>query len=396
MVSAPSVQYPSGLPTPDADALAHSQAVAQHIAAQIDANPDHAISFEQWMELALYAPGLGYYVSGTTKFGGSVPTGDFATAPELTPLFGHTLARQVQQVLDGCNSTRILEFGAGSGALADAVLSALVDAGRNVQYAILELSPDLRARQQQRLAHFGGRVEWLDTLPAEFIGCVLANEVLDAMPVNMLRRTNDASVSELFVARASIDDAAQPEFAWIERPASPRLQAVATDRLPAIAGYQSEINLRAEAWVRQMGEWLTRGAALLIDYGFPRHEYYHPQRDEGTLMCHFRHYTHAQPLVLPGLQDITAHVDFTAIADAALDGGLEVLGYTSQARFLLNAGLPDIMMAQSPDPQTLSAVQKLVSEAEMGELFKVMTIGRDLDVSYPLAGFATGDRRDRL
>src|SRR5690606_41637042 len=134
-------------------------------------------SFEQWMELALYAPGLGYYVSGTTKFGGSAPTGDFATAPELTPLFGHTLARQVQQVLDGCNSTRILEFGAGSGALADAVLSALVDAGRNVQYAILELSPDLRARQQQRLAHFGGRVEWLDTLPAEFIGCVLANEV---------------------------------------------------------------------------------------------------------------------------------------------------------------------------------------------------------------------------
>src|SRR5690625_4493404 len=165
MVSAPSVQYPSGLPTPDADALAHSQAVAQHIAAQIDANPDHAIPFEEWMELALYAPGLGYYVSGTPKFGGSAPTGDFATAPELIPLFGHTLARQVQHILDGCSSTGILEFGAGSGALAEAVMNALVDAGHNVQYAILELSPDVRARQQQRLAHCGERVEWLDTLP---------------------------------------------------------------------------------------------------------------------------------------------------------------------------------------------------------------------------------------
>jgi len=145
-----------------------------------------------------------------------------------------------------------------------------------------------------------------------------------------------------------------------------------------------------------MGEWLARGAALLIDYGFPRREYYHPQRTEGTLMCHFRHHAHDQPLILPGLQDITAHVDFTAMADAALDGGLDVLGYTSQARFLLNAGLPEIMMTQSPDPQTLSAVQKLVSEAEMGELFKVMAIGRGLDVTWPLAGFVRGDRRDSL
>lgn len=390
MISLPPVAFPAGLPQPGPDAAEHSHDVARHISRHIDRSPDDAISFEQWMDLALYAPGLGYYVSGTTKFGSGMPVGDFATAPELTPLFGHTVAGQVRQILEGCASHNVLEFGAGSGALAHAVLQALADAGVQANYFILEVSPDLRARQQQRLAGFGERVQWLDRLPDTFTGCVLANEVLDAMPVKLLQRETDGSLSELAVTRA------EDGFAWAARALDRDLQDLADSRLPAIAGYRSEINLRAEAWVRQMGEWLARGAALLIDYGFPRREYYHPQRTEGTLMCHFRHHAHDQPLILPGLQDITAHVDFTAVADAALDGGLDVLGYTSQARFLLNAGLPEIMMTQSPDPQTLSAVQKLVSEAEMGELFKVMAIGRGLDVTWPLAGFVRGDRRDSL
>src|SRR5690606_22939237 len=186
-----------------------------------------------------------------------------------------------------------------------------------------------------------------------------------------------------------------------ERPAGPDLAAALAERMPPLPGYRSEINLQAEAWVRQIGGWLKAGAALLIDYGFPRREYYHPQRSTGTLMCHFRHHSHDQALCLAGIQDITAHVDFTAMADAALAGGLDVLGYTSQARFLMNAGLPELLVASTrngTDPaaagRAMSAVQKLLSEAEMGELFKVLAIGRGIDA--PLMGFTRGDRRDRL
>ena len=390
MDSLPAVTHPSGLPSPGPDALEHSQRVAQHLAQHIHATPDNAIAFDEWMDLALYAPGLGYYVSGTTKLGGSQPVGDFATAPEMTPMFGYTVARQVAQILEGSQSSQILEFGAGSGALAEAVLDALHQSGLKPEYSILEVSPDLQARQKERLARFGDSVRWLQHLPDTFSGCVLANEVLDAMPVKIVRREHDNALSELYVTHG-------PEgFTWTTRPAQAKLHDALDAHLPTSTGYQSEINMRAQAWVRQMGSWLERGGALLIDYGFPRHEYYHPQRSEGTLMCHFRHHAHAEPLILPGLQDITAHVDFTAMADAALDGGLDVLGYTSQARFLLNAGLPDIMMAHEQQPQTLSAVQKLLSEAEMGELFKVLAVGKDLDVEYPLLGFGTGDRRHRL
>lgn len=390
MDSLPPLAHPSGLPLPGPDALEHSARVAQHLTQHIQAAPDNAIAFDEWMDLALYAPGLGYYVSGTTKFGGSQPTGDFATAPEMTPLFGYTVARQVEQILQASESTHILEFGAGSGALAEDVLHALQQSGLKPQYSILEVSPDLQARQKERLQRFGDSVRWLHQLPDQFSGCVLANEVLDAMPVKVVRREHDTTLSELYVTNGPNG------FAWTTRPAQPDLHDALTEHLPDSPGYQSEINVRAEAWVRQMGSWVKRGGALLIDYGFPRHEYYHPQRSEGTLMCHFRHHAHAEPLILPGLQDITAHVDFTAMADAALDGGLDVLGYTSQARFLLNAGLPDIMMTQEQQPKALSAVQKLLSEAEMGELFKVLAVGKDLDVDYPLLGFATGDRRHRL
>lgn len=390
MDSLPSVAHPGGLPPLDPDAAEHSERVARLIRQAIQSSPDGIIGFDLWMDLALYAPGLGYYASGTTKFGSTMPTGDFTTAPEMTPVFGHVIARQVEQILHGSHATDVLEFGAGSGALADAVLQALIDSGVQPTYFILEISPDLRARQQTRLQRFGDRVQWLDQLPEQFSGCVLANEVLDAMPVTLVRRDSANPLSELGVTLRG------NRFAWASRPLSTDLQSIADTRLPAVPSYQTEINTRAEAWIRQMGDWLVRGAALLIDYGFPQHEYYHDQRTQGTLMCHFRHHAHDQPLIMPGLQDITAHVDFTAMADAALKGDLDVLGYTSQARFLLNAGLPDVLAAQVSDPRSLSAIQKLLSEAEMGELFKVLAVGKNLDVDYPLLGFSTGDRRHRL
>lgn len=390
MDSLPSVAHPDGLPALDADAVEHTEHVARLIRKAIQDSPEGVIGFDQWMDLSLYAPGLGYYVSGTTKFGSAMPTGDFTTAPEMTPVFGQVVARQVEEILQGSNSTDILEFGAGSGALADAVLNALDDCGLQANYFILEVSPDLRARQQRRLQRFGDRVQWLDQLPDQFSGCVLANEVLDAMPVTLIRRDHTNQLQELVVTQQG------DGFTWASRTLHKDLQAVADARIPAIPGYHTEINTRAEAWVRQLGNWLVRGAALLIDYGFPQHEYYHAQREQGTLMCHFRHHAHDQPLIMPGQQDITAHVDFTAMADAALAGGLDVLGFTSQARFLLNAGLTDLLARQMPDHQGMSAIQKLLSEAEMGELFKVLAVGKNLDSDYPLLGFASGDRRHRL
>lgn len=450
MTLASSTALPKGLPALDADSARHGQAVEAHFRRRIEVAEHHFLPFEQWMDDALYAPGLGYYAAGNTKFGGGLPTGDFTTAPELTPLFGQTLAGQVAQVLRASDSTTVLEFGAGSGALAAALIPALRRLGLDPRYQILEVSADLRARQQQRLGPFGDSVVWLDALPSAFTGCVLANEVLDAMPVALFQWNDEGELMELGVSLGQVpgrddlaatgrpdgtaagqhapglDDAipanaagsnASP-FIFVDRPAPPALKQAVAQRMPPLPGYRSEINLRAEAWVKQMGGWLQRGAALLIDYGFPQREYYHPQRSEGTLMCHFRHHAHGEPLVHAGLQDITAHVDFTAMADAALEGGLDVLGYTSQARFLMNTGLAEVLAESSAalqgnatsdaagrdntgsasaagaTAQSLGAIQKLVSEAEMGELFKVLAIGRDID--QPLIGFQRGDRRDRL
>ncbi len=393
MIELPAVHTPSGLPEPDADARAHGARVQAMLAERIR-DAGGWLPFERWMEAALYAPGLGYYSAGSAKFHRD---GDFTTAPETSPLFGRALARQVAQVLEASGSARVLEFGAGSGALAAALIPALGDLGFEVDYEILELSADLRARQRDRLSAWAGRVRWLDALPAAFSGCVIANEVLDAMPA-VLFRWNAAGAPELLgVALDARPEAAAP-FRWAAREAPPPTAATLAARMPPLPGYQSEMNPQAEAWVRDLGRWLQRGAALLIDYGFPRAEYYHPQRLRGTLMCHFRHHAHDQALILAGLQDITAHVDFTAMADAALDGGLDVLGYTSQARFLMNAGLTDLIRAPGDDPaqraRQLTALNTLLSEAEMGELFKVLAVGRGLDA--PLLGFERGDRRDRL
>lgn len=380
------------LPEPDQIAKAHLSQVVKHLQQQIQASPGGLMPFDQWMQQTLYAPGLGYYTAGSEKFGGHALTGDFTTAPELTPLFGQTLARQVAQVLESTGTSNIIEFGAGSGALAASMITALRELGIDPDYQIMEVSADLRSRQQARLAPLGAAVTWLDRLPVSFEGCIVANEVLDAMPVTVFHWNEEGQLQEMGVTFSG-------DFEWAMRPASPRLQKIVSQRMPPLPGYQSEINLQAEAWVSGLGDWLHKGAALLIDYGFPRHEYYHPQRAEGTLMCHYRHHAHANPLVYPGLQDITAHVDFTAMADAALEGGLDVLGFTSQARFLVNAGLTDLVAHLDPtDPvahaRQLGPVQKLLSEAEMGELFKVLAIGKNVDA--PLLGFTQGDRRHRL
>lgn len=390
---------PANLPPLSPAAQEHSAAAATHLRAAITANGGW-LPFDHWMTEALYAPGLGYYAAGSVKLadaddGAKSPAGDFVTAPQLTPLFARTLARQAAQVLRQTQTQAVLEFGAGTGALAEGVLRELDALGLDqTQYLILEVSADLRARQAERLAPFGNRVQWLDALPNAFAGCVLANEVLDAMPVSLFTWSAAGAVQERGVA---LD--ADQGFVWEDRPAPPALASAVAARMPSLPGYVSEINLQGEAWIAAMGSWLERGAALLVDYGFPRSEYYHPQRAGGTLMCHLRHHAHGDPFTAPGLQDITAHVDFTAMADAALEAGLQVLGYTSQARFLMNAGLMDLLAQLDPSnaqqyAQAVAPVQKLLSEAEMGELFKVLAVGRG--VTEPLAGFSRGDRLGKL
>jgi SAM-dependent MidA family methyltransferase len=329
------------------------------------------ISFARYMELALYEPGLGYYAAGAHKFGRA---GDFVTAPELGALFGRTLARQLT-ALPG----PVLEFGAGSGALAETLLAHGVQ-----DYCILETSGELRARQAARL---GSRAAWLDRLPERWRGVVIANEVVDAMPAHAVA-WRDGGILERGVAWSS------GGLAWSERPAEGELLEHAS-ALGVTPPYESEIGLAARAWMRSMAERLDEGVILVVDYGFPRHEYYHPQRTGGTLMCHYRHRAHADPFAHPGEQDITVHVDFSGLAEAAAESGLEVLGYTTQAQFLVNCGITDVLgeanVEQALHYAPLAAeAQKLLSPAEMGELFKVLAVGRG--VREPLLGFARGDR----
>lgn len=349
--------------------------------------------FDQWMHRALYAPGFGYYSAGLQKLAtrdslNRSPTviGDFVTAPEISAAFGYTLAQQAAQVLRQQSAPTILEFGAGSGQLAHDVLTALAELGLSPKYQILEVSADLRQRQQQLLRPWQQQVQWLDALPRDFEGVALANEVLDAMPVHLVGWGKDAKVFE----RGVIWQGGQ--FAWQDRPAAALLSKSLTERMPALPGYITEINLAAQTWVSQINHWLKSGLVLLIDYGFAQHEYYHPQRRDGTLMCHIQHRSHSDPLQLPGLQDITAHVDFTAMANSAFDVGLDVLGYTSQARFLLNAGLLDLVPKLNTTDR--HGLDTLVSEAQMGELFKVLAIGRG--IQDDLIGFGSGDRRHQL
>jgi SAM-dependent MidA family methyltransferase len=384
------------LPEPEALARAHSERVAVHICEEV-ARAGGFLPFDRYMELALYAPGLGYYAAGATKLGAA---GDFVTAPEMTPLFASALAAQVAAVLAATERREIVELGGGSGRLAADLLNAL--ASRDAlpsRYAILELSPDLRGRQRALLARDAGahlaRVAWLDTLPDAIDGAVLANEVLDALPVQIaVRRGGDWHERGVRIVSAT------GRLEWSERPAPERLAALAAGRFPDCDDYASEINLRAEALVEDMARRIRAGAALFVDYGFPRAEYYHPQRNSGTLMCHYRHRAHADPFAWPGLTDITAHVDFTAMAEAGARGGLEVAGYAAQAPFLLGCGILDALAAVGvPDsPAYIRAagpVQKLLAPAEMGELFKVLALARSpAAVEWP--GFRVSDRSHRL
>ncbi|MFL6657621.1 MAG: class I SAM-dependent methyltransferase [Massilia sp.] len=380
------------LPVPDSDALAASHALQHRIAAEV-AQQEGAISFARFMELALYAPGLGYYSGGAAKLGAA---GDFTTAPEMSSLFGAALARVAAAII-AQTAPNILEFGAGTGKLAYDVLSALQADGIAVaQYAILELSGELRARQQETLKDFP-QVCWLDAWPASFDGVVLANEVLDAMPVQLVRK-DEGVWQELMVT------VSEGAFAFVARVADGALaeriarQIPEADLLPD--GYQSEVHAVGSAFMASLAQMLAagKGAAILFDYGFPAHEYYVDQRTGGTLMCHYRHHAHPEPFYLPGLQDITAHVDFTAMALAAQDAGAEVLAYMNQAAFLLGAGIAELLLATNPDdalrylPQA-NALQKLVSPAEMGELFKVLVIGHA--VSLP-ESIVRADRSYRL
>ena len=372
---------PVELPLPDSQALASSRALLKRIDAELG-SAGNWISFARYMELALHEPGLGYYAGGARKLGAG---GDFVTAPELSPLFARTLARQVAQLLEPGEA--VLEFGAGSGALAESLLEALA-----CPYFILETSPELRQRQERRL---GGRVHWIDHLPQRFRGVMLANEVADAMPVHALAWTPGGVLERGVCAN-------EGQLAWSDRPANGLILRHSKEleiEIPPSGRYESELALFARAWMRSLGRFLERGAILVIDYGFPEREFFHPQRSMGTLACHYRHRVHGDPFYLPGLQDITAHVDFSALARAAAEAGLEVLGYASQARFLVNCGITDLLAEENPADAkrylpAAAAAQKLLSPAEMGELFKVLAVGRGIEA--PLLGFSSGDRSHAL
>jgi SAM-dependent MidA family methyltransferase len=391
MPPTPLAPHLSHLPAPPPEAEAVGERLRHRIAAEIE-NSGGWISFARFMELALYAPALGYYSAGSAKLGAA---GDFVTAPELTPLFGSSLARQVAQVV-GQGIPNLIEVGAGSGALAARLLNALESTGNLPErYLILEVSADLRERQRSRIEaeapHLLSRVDWLDALPAPVDALLIANELLDAVPASLVRM-HEGSIEEIGVTLAD------GRFERAARPATGALlDAAKALNLPD--DYETEINLAARALVRSFAAAIARGAMLFIDYGFPAAEYYHPQRSRGTLMCHYRHHAHDDPLTLVGLQDITAHVDFTSIADAAIDGGMRVLGYTAQAQFLINCGITDLL-AQTPadDARTYAPLaaqaQKLLSPAEMGELFKVIAFGRGIE--GPLLGFMRGDRAHTL
>ena len=381
------------LPEPDSVAWAHSLRLAEMIRQRIS-QAEGAIPFHEFMQLALHAPGLGYYSAGSRKFG---VEGDFITAPEASPLFARCLARAIQPVLERLPQRQLLEVGAGSGVMAAGILQELTALHSPPDsYAILELSADLKQRQAVTLQPFAERVSWQDSLPEKFSGIVLANELLDAMPVHRVI-WHQGELQECYVA------CDQDRFIWQAGPLSdPRLQPRFDEIIAQLgelpAGYVTEINLAAEDWIKTLGTQLQQGMLLLIDYGFARHEFYHPQRLQGTLMCHYRHRAHDDPLVLVGLQDITAHVDFTAMADSALEAGLQVAGYTTQAHFLLGSGLTELVAQNGGDTaqqlELANQIKRLTLPQEMGELFKVMALTSNLQINMP--GFRLRDLRNSL
>lgn len=390
------------LPEPDAAAQAHSEQLIALIADEIAAAGGQ-ISFARYMELTLFAPGLGYYSAGAQKFG---EQGDFVTAPEISPLFSRALAHQIAEVLTTFDSAgNVLEVGGGSGVMAADMLAELDTLNTlPAQYFILELSADLQTRQRETLAakvpHLLERVRWLNELPATgFRGVVVANELLDALPVHCFVKDDSVKTEERVRERCvSFVDG---RFQWTTNETGELpLPAHLSELVAALpTGYESEINLAATGWVQSIAALLETGVVLLIDYGYAATEYYHSRRNAGTLMCHYRHRAHDDPFVYPGLQDITAHVDFTAIAEAAVAAGLDVRGYNSQGSFLLGCGITELAQPfenMTEQQQILQAqqVRTLTLPAEMGERFKVIALARDYD--EPLRGFALQDLRHQL
>ncbi len=381
------------LPALSPDESAHSERLVQRIGAAIEASGGW-MSFERFMEMALYEPGLGYYSAGATKLGCD---GDFVTAPEISPLFSRCLANQCVQVLDAVADGQVLELGAGSGVMAADVLSELDRQGKAPRrYSILEVSADLRERQrsllQQRLPHLIERVEWLDSLPEEFRGVLIANEVLDALPVQRFR-VRGLQVNQLGVTWQF------GRLEWSEVHADPALESAVREiefnlGEPFADGFTSEINLRLRPWIAGIGASMREGVALFIDYGLPRRQYYAANRSQGTMLCHFRHRFHDDPLINVGVQDIGSWVDFTAVAEAAVAAGMSVAGYTTQAHFLIGTGIEQLL-APTDDDELASRLQMarqamlLTLPGEMGERFKV--IGLSKGVELPLRGFSVRD-----
>ncbi len=389
---------------PSSEEASHSQTLARLIQKEIQAQ-NGQISFAKYMEMALYTPGLGYYAAGKNKFGSK---GDFTTAPEISPLFGATIVQTLLPVIEHLQNlnlpVQILEFGAGTGALAESILTELQSQDIEIaSYSILDLSADLIERQQSRLTQPFPMVNWINQLPKNFTGIILANEVLDAMPIELITYQDQQWVfKDVALAKESTEDASEDTIGFRHCLGKEVPQAI----LPACLrqqsfenGYTTEINVNAKAWINSISEILDMGILLTIDYGFPEHEYYHAQRNQGTVMGHYAHHAIQDPFFYPGLCDLTAHVDWTNIANTGINAGLSLLGFTSQASYLLDAGIGSLLM-EKVDPSNSAefmphsnAIQKLLSEAEMGELFKVMCFGKQLPFEEgDLPGFRSRPR----
>lgn len=382
----------SSLPIPNAEAQAQSRQLATLIQAKIEQSAGW-LSFADFMQMALYTPDLGYYSGGAKKFGVG---GDFVTAPEISPLFAQTLARQVAQVLTVTNGD-VLELGAGTGKLAADLLLALQALGcAPQQYFILEVSAYLRQIQKESLqkslpTELLTRVVWLDVLPQNFVGVILGNEVLDAIPVHLIHKT----VGGLYERGVAYDG----DFIWQDRLLETGDLSDLAIKLGLPNEYLTEVCPAASGLITSLAQVLQRGVIIMLDYGFSAREYYHPQRNLGTLMCHYQHYSHTEPLIYVGLQDITAHVDFTSVAHAGVSHGLELSGFCTQAQFLMNCGILDLMSQVSAHDMAnyaplAAAAQKLLSPAEMGDLFKVIAFSKKIE--EPLLGFSAGDKTHTL
>lgn len=409
--------------TPATKSVAPPSEALLHRVAQAIADAGGWLPFDRFMAMALYEPGLGYYANGRVTFGrmpggqdqggapGELPGSDFVTAPELSPVFGRVLARQVVQALQATRTDEVWEFGAGSGALAQQILEHSSHADQAPEgvlikkYSIVDVSGVLRQRQQARLAPWGDRVQWVDRLPERFSGVVLGNEVLDAMPVQLLVRTRGEWLERGVVVLPDGQNPmghtqprapSHPRLAWQDRPTDLRPPVA----IPGPQDVQTEIHPQAEAFVRTLAGHWERGAGFFIDYGFPEAEYYHPQRHMGTLACHHLHRMDDRPLEQVGEKDITAHVNFTGVALAAQEAGLAVLGYTTQGRFLINCGLAEVLNGLPQDASGLAQramAAKLVQEHEMGELFKVLALAPACSASdWVPMGLVHGDRTHTL